>query len=167
MTAKIIDGKKIANKILEDVKKKVQGSKEKPGLAIVLVGKNPASEIYVELKEKRSKEIGFYVEKYNLDAMKIKPEQIGFKTNQRDFISRTEANKIKKIPATQFDITAEEIPEIRQAEFKKPKVEKFDNVTKLYSGLPLHELGKAGKAWTKYVGEPIWDKFITAEFYIG
>jgi hypothetical protein len=36
----------------------------------------------------------------------------------------------------------------------------FLGSTKLYSGLPLHELGKAGKAWTKYVGEPVWDKFI-------
>ena len=41
--------------------------KEKPGLALVIVGNNPASEVYVNLKERESKEIGFYCERYNLD----------------------------------------------------------------------------------------------------
>ena len=68
MPAKIIDGKALAAKILDDVRKKVKDLKEKPGLAIVIAGNNPASEIYVGLKEKKSKEIGFYVERYNLDS---------------------------------------------------------------------------------------------------
>ena len=67
MTAKIIDGKALSAKFLDDIKKRVKDAKEKPGLAIVIVGNNPASEIYVGLKEKKSKEIGFYVERYNLD----------------------------------------------------------------------------------------------------
>ncbi|MAH33227.1 bifunctional methylenetetrahydrofolate dehydrogenase/methenyltetrahydrofolate cyclohydrolase FolD [archaeon] len=67
MTAQIIDGKKVASKILEDVEKRVKTIKETPGLAIVLVGDNPASQIYVGFKEKRSKAIGFYCERYNLD----------------------------------------------------------------------------------------------------
>src|SRR3989338_741905 len=67
MTAKIIDGKKIADKILDNIKSKVKNSKEKPGLALVLVGNNPASEIYVNFKEKTCKEAGFYCERYNLD----------------------------------------------------------------------------------------------------
>ena len=67
MTAKIIDGNKIAKSILEDIKNKVKGMKEKPGLALVMVGKNPASEVYVNFKEKDSKEAGFYCERYNLD----------------------------------------------------------------------------------------------------
>jgi methylenetetrahydrofolate dehydrogenase (NADP+)/methenyltetrahydrofolate cyclohydrolase len=67
MTAKIIDGKQVASKILEDVEKRVKTIKETPGLAIVLVGDNPASQIYVGFKEKRSKAIGFYCERYNLD----------------------------------------------------------------------------------------------------
>ena len=65
MTAKIIDGKALSLKFLNDVRKKA--ANVKPGLAIVIVGNNPASEIYVGLKEKKSKEIGFYVERYNLD----------------------------------------------------------------------------------------------------
>ncbi len=67
MPAKIIDGNKIAKSILEDIKKKVKNMKQKPGLALVLVGNNPASEVYVNFKEKDSKEAGFYCERYNLD----------------------------------------------------------------------------------------------------
>ena len=60
MTAKIIDGKKIADGILNDLKSKIKNMKEKPGLALVLVGNNPASEIYVTSKEKDSKEAGLF-----------------------------------------------------------------------------------------------------------
>src|SRR3989338_4392064 len=67
MTAKIIDGKKIADKILSELKSKIKNSKQKPGLALVLVGNNPASEIYVNFKEKTCKEVGFYCERFNLD----------------------------------------------------------------------------------------------------
>ena len=67
MPSKIIDGKKIADKILNDLKSKIKNLKEKPGLALVLVGNNPASEIYVNFKEKTCKEIGFYCERFNLD----------------------------------------------------------------------------------------------------
>ena len=66
MTAKIIDGKKIADSILEDLRKRVKDSKEKPGLAIVLVGNNPASEIYVSSKLKKAESAGFCVEKHAL-----------------------------------------------------------------------------------------------------
>src|SRR3989338_2300756 len=67
MTSKIIDGKKIAEKILNELKSKIKDLKEKPGLALVLVGSNPASEIYVNFKEKTCKEVGFYCERFNLD----------------------------------------------------------------------------------------------------
>jgi len=66
-TAKIIDGNKIAKSIIESVKNKVKSMKEKPGLALVMVGSNPASEVYVNFKEKDSKEAGFYCERFNLD----------------------------------------------------------------------------------------------------
>ena len=77
MPAKIIDGNKIAKSILEDIKNKVKNMKEKPGLALVMVGSNPASEVYVNFKEKDSKEAGFYCERYNLDE----------KTSEMDLIS--------------------------------------------------------------------------------
>jgi len=67
MVAKIIDGKKIADKFLAGINKNIKKSKDKPGLAIVLIGNNPASEIYVNFKEKKAKEIGLYFERYDLD----------------------------------------------------------------------------------------------------
>ena len=67
MPAKVIDGKKVAEKFLNDINKKIKQNKEKPGLAIVLVGKNPASEIYVNFKEKKAKEVGLYFKRFNLD----------------------------------------------------------------------------------------------------
>lgn len=67
MAAKIIDGKKISGKILSELKSKIKNMKQKPGLALVLVGDNPASEIYVNFKEKTCKEVGVYCERYNLD----------------------------------------------------------------------------------------------------
>jgi len=67
MPAKIIDGKKIADNILNGIKSKIKNLRQKPGLALVLVGNNPASEIYVNFKEKTCKEVGFYCERYNLD----------------------------------------------------------------------------------------------------
>jgi methylenetetrahydrofolate dehydrogenase (NADP+) / methenyltetrahydrofolate cyclohydrolase len=67
MPAKIIEGKILANAFLENIKAKVKGLKAKPGLAIVLVGNNPASEIYVGAKEKTCNSVGVYCERYNLD----------------------------------------------------------------------------------------------------
>ena len=67
MAAKIIDGKKISEKILNGLKIKIKNLKQKPGLALVLVGDNLASEIYVNFKEKTCKDVGFYCERYNLD----------------------------------------------------------------------------------------------------
>lgn len=75
MPAKIIDGKQVAKKFLNDINKKIKESKEKPGLAIVLVGNNPASEIYVNFKEKKAKEVGLYFERYNLNE-NIKQEEL-------------------------------------------------------------------------------------------
>ena len=63
MTAKIIDGKKIAEEIREGLKKKISKLKQRPGLAVVLVGDNPASQVYVNMKEKKCNEVGFYSKK--------------------------------------------------------------------------------------------------------
>jgi methylenetetrahydrofolate dehydrogenase (NADP+)/methenyltetrahydrofolate cyclohydrolase len=60
--AEIIDGKAIAKKLRESVKRHVEvlieDHKIKPGLAVVLVGDDPASAIYVANKEKAAKEVG-------------------------------------------------------------------------------------------------------------
>lgn len=63
MTAKIIDGKEIANSIKKQIKEEVNFFKEKhnkiPGLAVILVGDDKASQKYVSMKEKACKEVGF------------------------------------------------------------------------------------------------------------
>jgi len=62
MSAEIIDGKAIAKQVragvAEDVAKMVQAGKPRPGLATVLVGDNPASEIYVGMKQKACAQAG-------------------------------------------------------------------------------------------------------------
>jgi len=54
----IIDGRKIAAGIKEEVKKEVDGMGIQPGLATVLVGDDPASKLYVRLKGKACEEAG-------------------------------------------------------------------------------------------------------------
>ena len=67
MLAKILDGTKIATEIRAEVAaevKKLADAGTRPGLAVVLVGNNPASEIYVRGKVKSSEEVGIYSEKH-------------------------------------------------------------------------------------------------------
>jgi methylenetetrahydrofolate dehydrogenase (NADP+)/methenyltetrahydrofolate cyclohydrolase len=54
----IIDGKKVAQGILEDIKKQVEKLEIKPVIAVVIVGENPSSKIYVNIKNKKATEIG-------------------------------------------------------------------------------------------------------------
>ena len=66
----IIDGKKLAEEIKEKIKKEVADLKKKgavPSLASIIIGNNPASKLYVKLKEKACNEVGIYSEKYSLD----------------------------------------------------------------------------------------------------
>ncbi len=67
MAAKIIDGRKIAENIVNGIKERLSESGQKPGIALVLVGSSAASEIYVNSKEKKGLEAGLHVERYNLD----------------------------------------------------------------------------------------------------
>jgi len=66
MTAEIIDGKKLAEKIRAGIKEEIARSKEKPGLAAIIVGENPASKLYVGIKQRTCDEVGIYSEIYNL-----------------------------------------------------------------------------------------------------
>ncbi|HJO94949.1 MAG TPA: bifunctional 5,10-methylenetetrahydrofolate dehydrogenase/5,10-methenyltetrahydrofolate cyclohydrolase [Victivallales bacterium] len=69
--AQNIDGKLIAQKIHEETAAETNRIKEKyglqPGLVVVLIGEDPASQVYVNMKEKKSKELGFYSDKIVLD----------------------------------------------------------------------------------------------------
>ncbi len=66
MTAEIIDGKKVAEKIRAGIKAEIAGMKKKPGLAAILVGENPASDSYVRTKENACKEAGIYSDVHRL-----------------------------------------------------------------------------------------------------
>ncbi len=71
MTAQIIDGKAIARSIRKQLKTEVTRLRQEgttPGLAVVLVGDNPASQIYVNMKKKACKEVGIYSEEHKLAA---------------------------------------------------------------------------------------------------
>lgn len=54
----IIDGKKVAQGILEDIKNQVAKLDTKPTIAVVIVGEDPSSKIYVNMKNKKAIEIG-------------------------------------------------------------------------------------------------------------
>ena len=47
----ILDGKKLRDKIFENLKQRLNNMSEKPTLAVILVGENPASQIYVRNKK--------------------------------------------------------------------------------------------------------------------
>lgn len=66
MTAKIIDGKKTAQEIRSELKREIQNLKIKPELRVILVGNNPASQIYVKNKEKYASEVGIKSETIHL-----------------------------------------------------------------------------------------------------
>lgn len=88
--ATILDGKTLAKKITEDLKEKVSKLSKKPNLVAILVGENPASKLYVGMKEKKAKEIGITSTTINL------PEN----TTQNDLIAKIEElNNDKDIDA--------------------------------------------------------------------
>tara|TARA_B100000686_G_C16806630_1_gene991425 strand:- start:8085 stop:8939 length:855 start_codon:yes stop_codon:yes gene_type:complete len=70
MSFELIDGKLVSNNIRQEIKEKVSSLLNKhsqvPGLAAVLVGDNPASEIYVRNKRKACADVGIYSEEYKL-----------------------------------------------------------------------------------------------------
>ncbi len=70
MSARIIDGKSIAqtirSEVAEKVKQRINTGKRAPGLAVILVGDNPASQIYVGSKRRACEEVGFISRSYDL-----------------------------------------------------------------------------------------------------
>jgi len=90
MTAQLIKGAEVAAQIREELKKEIAELKAKhnvvPGLATVLVGSDPASQVYVGAKEKTCQELGIYSERHDL------PE----KTTQQELIALVQ--KLNKDP---------------------------------------------------------------------
>ena len=74
---KLIHGKVVAERINEETRQKVAELRKRqitPGLAVVLVGEDPASIAYVRNKDRISKELGFYSEKIELGATTTQQE---------------------------------------------------------------------------------------------
>lgn len=66
MTAQILDGKQLAAKIRNELKQKIAFTQATPELAVIIVGNDAASEIYVRSKERACKEVGIKATTYRL-----------------------------------------------------------------------------------------------------
>ena len=91
MSASIIDGKQVASDIRKELKQEVADLKAKgitPGLAVILVGDNPASKSYVTAKEKACAEVGIMSDDNRLPANTTEEELLMLidKLNKRDDI---------------------------------------------------------------------------------
>lgn len=67
-----IDGKAVAEEVLESVKRAASALRESdgvvPGIAVIIVGEDPASQVYVASKSRKAKECGFHSVQYDLPA---------------------------------------------------------------------------------------------------
>lgn len=72
MAAKVLDGKRIADALLDDlaerVRVRVDAGRSRPGLAVVLVGSDPASSVYVRNKRRACERVGIHAFDYDLPA---------------------------------------------------------------------------------------------------
>jgi len=93
MTAQLIKGAEVAAQIREELKKEITELKAKhnvvPGLATVLVGSDPASQVYVGAKERTCQELGIYSERHDLAEKTTQKELIALvqKLNQEPKIN--------------------------------------------------------------------------------
>lgn len=103
MTAQIINGSEIAKQIREELRQEIAQLKAEhnliPGLVTVLVGGDPASQVYVGQKEKTSKELGIYSERYDLTE----------KTTQQELIALV--NKLNNDPKIHGILVQMPLPE--------------------------------------------------------
>lgn len=72
MTAQLIDGKSIAASLRQQIAQRVTERRQQglrtPGLAVILVGSDPASQVYVSHKRKDCEEVGFLSQAYDLPS---------------------------------------------------------------------------------------------------
>lgn len=85
----ILDGKKVRDEYLEKIKSKIQTENISATLAIILVGNDEASKIYINNKEKACNSVGIICEKYLLDETTSEIEVINLieKLNQEERIT--------------------------------------------------------------------------------
>lgn len=68
MSAQLLEGKTIAAKIKEDLKKEIEALKQKPKLVSIQVGENPASAVYIKAQKKNAENLGI---EYELKTLEI------------------------------------------------------------------------------------------------
>ena len=73
----IINGKEISASIRAEIKAEAEKMAVRPGLAVILVGNDPASQVYVRNKNKACEEVGFYSEMYTLPEETSMEELLG------------------------------------------------------------------------------------------
>lgn len=78
MSAEILNGTNLAKRIRTDIRSKLKKLKIKPGLAVIQVGDDPASNIYIKHKQRDCNKVHFHSEVHRLSA----------ETNQQDIINR-------------------------------------------------------------------------------
>ncbi|MCR5176138.1 MAG: bifunctional methylenetetrahydrofolate dehydrogenase/methenyltetrahydrofolate cyclohydrolase FolD [Anaerovibrio sp.] len=81
MSARLLEGKFFAEKIRQEAGKRAEKLREEhgitPGLAVIIVGENPASQVYVRNKHKACTELGFYSEGIELPETTTREELLG------------------------------------------------------------------------------------------
>ena len=90
--ATVISGKEVSAKVREEVRRECEALKEEgitPGLAVIIVGDDPASRVYVNNKKKACAEVGFVSEEYALPAETTQQElmELIAKLNEDDRIN--------------------------------------------------------------------------------
>lgn len=91
MGAKILDGKQMASAVKTSLRDKITKQGIKPGLAVILVGEDQASKVYVGGKEKDALEVGYHSELYRMPADTKQEEVLKL---IRELNSRKEINGI-------------------------------------------------------------------------
>lgn len=129
--AKILDGRAMSQTILDKVKKRVSSLSSTPGLAVILVGNDPASHTYVAIKQKACEDVGIHFEKFlyqNNESEEVLLEKIN------------ELNKRKEIHGilVQLPLPAQNASTIIAAIDPKKDVDGFhkENIEKLKRGEP-------------------------------
>lgn len=74
----LIDGKKVAEKCKKNIEERIKRLDRTPGFAVIRIGEDEASKIYVRLKHKMSEELGINFTEYHLDENITQEELISF-----------------------------------------------------------------------------------------
>lgn len=85
---KILDGKEVKLKILEDLKQKLLNLNEKLGLVVIQIGNDPASDVYVRQKKKMAEDLGYNFNHINLEDNVSEKEMLSIidKLNNDDMV---------------------------------------------------------------------------------